>query len=221
MSILTIPLRKLLQLMYAPPNLRIAKLRDDIRNDRKRERGVLAGGPDFFSPFWKSAKDHVFGADDLHLAVNRHIAANERRRNLYPRLRDGFLLWWNERRRWTNEPFRQAIAPKGGYVNPELGTTVRIGSIMAVRDGSGGDHYIYPYFSALPALPEEGARLGLWVMSQALIQTPGMELRLLDIIRGENYSLERNPLLGNESTVYKRRHLELLGEWEKLREEYE
>lgn len=221
MSIQAIPLRKLLQLMYAPQNLRVAKLRDDIRNDRNRERGDDAGGPDFFSPFWKSAKDHVFGVEDLHLAVDRHIAANSRRKNLYPQLRDGFLLWWNERRRWTNEPFRQAIAPKGSYVSAAHGATVRIGSVMAVRDGRNDDHFIYPYFSEAPALPDEGVRIGLWVMTQALTQVPRTELRLLDIIRGENYSLERNALQGDESAIFEDRYRRLIREWENLREDYE
>ena len=221
MSIRTIPLRKLLQLMYAAPNLRTAKLRGDIRDDRDRERGDEAGGPDFFSPFWKSAKNHVFGGEDLHTAVDRHIAANSRRRNLYPQLRDGFLLWWNERRRWTNEPFRQGVAPKGAYVHAALGATIRIGSVMAVRDGRNDDHFIYPYFSAAPALPEEGARLGLWIMGQTLTQVPRSELRLLDVIRGDNFSLDRNPLRGDENSVFEDRYRRLIREWETLREEYE
>jgi len=220
MSIRMIPLRKLLQLMYAAPNLRTSKLREDIRNDIGRERGVTSGGPDFFSPFWRSAKDHVFNIEDLHAGVDRHIQANYRRARLYPQLRDGFLLWWNERRRWTNEPFRRADALKGSYENPSLGILVRVGNIMAVRDGQNEDHFIYPYFSAAPVLPDEGARLGLWVMREAFPRIPEEELRLLDVIRGQNYSLERTPLQGDEQRIFEDRYRWLLAEWDRLRGEY-
>lgn len=220
MSMHRMPLRKVLQLMYAAPNLRTSKLREDIRNDLGRQRGEEVGGPDFYTPFWRSAKDHVFGFSDLHVAVAVHIAANSGRRNLYNQLRDGFLLWWNDRRRWTNQPFTETATIKGTYLNATLGVTAKIGNVLCVRDGNGEDHFIYPYFAAEPTLPEEAARVGLWILQQAFPRVPARELRILDVIRGVNYSLESVPLLGDEQSVFERRVGWLVGEWDRLRAMY-
>lgn len=221
MSVRSMPLRKILQLMYADSSLRTKKLRDDIRNELGRERGDRVGGPDFYSPFWRSAKDHVFGLVDLHDAVNGHIAANQARRNLYPMLRDGFLLWWNDRRRWTNRPFTEAPLVKGVYVNDSLGVTAKIGGVMCVKDGDSEDHYIYPYFPKAPVLSEEAARVGLWVMSQTFPAIDTDQLRILDVMRGDNHSLEISPLKGNEKAIFEERFSFLIREWERLKAEYD
>jgi hypothetical protein len=220
MSIHSLPLRKLLQLMYAPPNLRTKKLREDIRNDIARDHGFDSGGPDFFSPFWRAAKDHVFGVADLHESVGQHIEINYRRRRLYRMLRNGFLLWWNERRRWTNEPFVPADTLKGTYSNEPLTLTVKVGNIMSVQDGNGENHFIYPYFSEEPILTDEAARVGLWIMRQIFPNVPAEDLRILDVIRGENFSFETVPLQGNELEILTARFGFLSGEWNRLREEY-
>ena len=221
MSLGRMPLRKLLQLMYANESLRISKLREDIRNDIGRESGQDVGGPDFFSPFWRSAKNHVFGLGDLSSAVEEHIRANPRRRNLYPRLRDGFLLWWNERRRWTNQPFTETQAIRGSYVNARLDVTARVDNVLCVRDGMNEDHFIYPYFSEQPVLPEQGARLGLWILSETFPHIPANELRVLDVIRGVNHSMESAPLRGDERSIFEGRMEALLSEWGRLRLEYD
>lgn len=221
MSLQSIPLRKLLLLLYAETPLRTSKLREDIRNEIARERGERTGGPDFHSPFWRSAKDHVFGNDDLHDAVERHIAANFRRTNLYPRLRDGFLLWWNERRRWTNQPFRERETIKGQKLFRPLDAIIKVDSVLAVQDGIGEDHFIYPYFSAEPRLSDEAARIGLHILCETFPKTPAEEIRLLDVIRGRNFSLETTPLQGNEEEVLTGRFRRLVSEWERLRDEYD
>jgi hypothetical protein len=220
MAINRIPLRKLLQLMYAPSNLRTSKLREDIRNEIASDDGIDLGGPDFFSPFWRSAKDHVFGSADLHNDVDEHIAANYRRARLFRMLRDGFLLWWNERRRWTNEPFVPADTLVGSYLYENLNLTVKVGNIMAVKDGNDEDHFIYPYFSEIPTLTPEAARVGLWMMRQIFPNTPEENLRILDVIRGQNFSLEDVPLQGDELQILTTRFRFLLAEWASLREEY-
>jgi len=207
--------------MYGPNPLRISKLREDIRNEIAREQGDQSGGPDFFGPFWRSAKDHVFGISDLHNQVEIHIGNNPRRANLYPQLRDGFLLWWNERRRWTNLPFSESNAIKGILQIGALGTEIKIDSVMSVRDGHGDDHFIYPYFSEVPALPDEAARIALWVLQNAFPDTPSDELRVLDVIRGNNFSLEAVPLQGNEEDILIHRYRHLLEQWNDLREEYD
>lgn len=220
MSLENITLRKVLKLMYLPEPGLTSALRRDILEDRDRERGGGGGGGDFYGPFWKDAKDHAFGNTDLHETTRGRIAGNDRRANLYPRLRDGFLLWWNEGRRWTNAPFVPIDVPRARFPVPRLATTIKVDCILAVRDGRDDDHFVYPYWFPEPALGEEAARLGLWLLTQALPQTPAGEIRILDVIRGRTYSVERPEFAGDEAALFRRRFNALAARRQVLRDEY-
>lgn len=220
MSLDKIHLRKLLKILFLPPNQRRSELRKDIREEINREAGEDAGGGDFYAPFWADAKAHVFGTLDLHDAVDARIAVNGRRDNLYPRLREGFLLWWNKRRRWTNEPFRMGRALKTHFAFPGLNATVKIDNILSVKDNLNAERVIYPYFSPEPVLSEEAARFGLWLLTQAFPSIPAEEFRILDVIRGQTFSLDKTPLQGNEEENFRRRYSQILNERRALRAEY-
>ncbi len=220
MALDRVHLRKLLKLMFLPPVKRRSEIRKDIRDEIGRASGDSAGG-DFYVPFWSDAKAHAFGSIDLIDAVDARIAVNGRRDNLYPRLRDGFLLWWNERRRWTNLPFTPGRVLKARFRFPGLAATVKIDNILTVKDGLGVEHFVYPYFAPEPILSEEAARLGLWMLTAALPGVPSNEIRILDVIRGETYSLDRVPLLGNEEENFRRRYSQLLNERRSLESEYD
>lgn len=221
MALDNIHLRKLLKIMFLEPNERRSAIRADIREEIARDIGPAGAGGDFYAPFWADAKDHVFGLADLHDLVEERIAANDRRSNLYPQLRDGFLLWWNERRRWTNEPFRPGRALKAHFPFPGLDATVKIDSILSVRDGQGAEHVVYPYFAPAPALSDMSARLGLWLLSEALSNVPREEIRMLDVIRGQTFSLDRTPLRGDEEFEFRRRYSDILNQRTNLRREYD
>lgn len=169
----------------------------------------------------KDAKLHAIGAGDLHTLVDQRIERNEGRGNLYPLLRDGFLLWWDRRRRWTNRPFEEVYAPRGRYIFPEIQATVKIGGILAIRDGRGVDRYVYPYFSLDPELSERFARLGLWLISQAIPTVPIESVRILDVFQGQTFSTDRHPLRGNERAVFLREYRRVLDRWNELRDEYD
>jgi hypothetical protein len=220
MAIDRIHLRKLLMLMFLPDSRRRSEFRKDIRGDLAQEAGMEGAGGDFYVPFWADARAHVFGTTDLHASVQIRIDANHRRQALYPQLRDGFLVWWNERRRWTNEPFQLGRSIKSQYVFADPVATVKVDNILSVRDAQDVEHYIYPYFSPEPILSDEAARLGLWLLITALPDLPAEEIRILDVIRGRTYSVDRVPLIGDEEQSFRRRYQELLDEWEALREEY-
>jgi hypothetical protein len=221
MALDRIHLRKLLQLMFLEPKKLRAEIRKDIRAELAKEDGTSGSGGDFYVPFWADAKSHVFAAGDLHDLVERRIAANHRRSKLYPRLRDGFLLWWNERRRWTNEPFRPGPSLKAQVPFPSLGATVKVDSILSVRDGLEAEHAVYPYFVPDPALSENAARLGLWLLIKALPAYSPNEIRILDVIRGQTFSLDRTPLQGDEEAEFSRRYAAILLQQGELRGEYE
>lgn len=221
MALDNIHLRKLLKILFLEPNRRQAELRTDIRDELARAVGADPGGGDFYAPFWADAKDHVFGAADLHSCVEDRIEANYRRARLYPMLRDGFLIWWNERRRWTNEPFRQGEALKTRFRFPGLDATVKVDSILSVRDGLDEAHIVYPYFAESPMLSERAARLGLWLLIDALPTVPSDEIRILDVIRGQTFSIDRTPLRGDEGEDFRTRYAAALEQRARLRREYD
>lgn len=218
----SIHLRKLLRILFMEPNQRRSALRSDIRDELMRERGEAGeGGGDFYGPFWFDAKAYALGQVDLQQCVAERIAANANRANLYPLLHDGFLLWWNERRRWTNEPFRPGQSLKTRFAFPGLDATVKIDSVLSVRDGLDTEHFVYPYFAPTPALSEEAARLGLWLLIQALPTVDSNELRILDVIRGRTFAIDRHPPQGNEEQNFRRRYEAALRERAELRREYD
>lgn len=221
MALDRIHLRKLLKIFFLEPNQRRSAVRSDIREEIARDAGRDSSGGDFYAPFWADAKSHVFGSGDLHDMVEARMEANVRRTNLYPRLRDGFLLWWNERRRWTNEPFRPGRSLKVHFPFPGLDATVKIDSVLSVRDGLDAEHAVYPYFAPEPVLSDAAARLGLWLLTRALPTVPPAEIRILDVIRGRTFSLDRMPLRGDEEAEFRRRYSELLRQREALRREYD
>ena len=220
MALENIHLRKLLKLMYLEPNTRRSALRTDIREDLRREAGEDGGGGDFYSPFWADAKAHVFGGPDLRVSTAERIAANARRSNWYPQLRDGFLSWWDERRRWTNLPFNPGRKLKARFKFPGFDAVVKIDNILTVVDGKGDEHVVYSYFAPEPALSADAARLGLWVLTQSFPTVPPSELRILDIIRGNTFSIDRTPLSGEEEIEFRARYARLVVERDKLRAEY-
>jgi hypothetical protein len=133
MSIEKVHLRKLLQLFYASPSKRRSALLSDLYNQAKRDAGENDDGGDFHAAFWSDAKRHAGGEVELRIQTNWRIERNERRKRLYPLLADGFLSWWNEKRRWRNERFSFIQGVKGQYFFPELNGLVKVEGLLAVR----------------------------------------------------------------------------------------
>jgi len=90
-----------------------------------------------------------------------------------------------------------------------------------VRDGLNAERVIYPYFAPEPVLSEEAARLGLWLLIQAFPAIPPEEFRILDVIRGQTFSIGTVELLGDEEENFRRRYSQALNERLALRAEYE
>ncbi|MBR7653329.1 hypothetical protein [Brucella oryzae] len=208
-----IHLHKILKLLFSSAPQRRSLLLRDLRLERAKEEGREANGPDFYTPFWSDVRAHIFGGNDLHESTEGRIIANPRsRKDLYPKLRDGFLRWWIERRRWTNEPFRPGRHLKSSYTFAELGATVKVEGVLSVRDARSAEHFIYPYFGSDPALSDEAAKLGLWLLIQALPEVLPTEIRILDIIRGQTFSVDRLPLSGNEEAKFQEQYRKLIDE---------
>jgi hypothetical protein len=221
-SIDKVHLRKLLRLFLLRDDLRTTQVRADAKAEaRKRREGPRPGGGDFHTPFWCDAKAHAGGRGDLADATDLEIEKNWRRKRLYPRLRDGFLLWWNEKRRWINEDIEELPNTiKASYGFAEIGGTVKVENLLCLKVGEGERRLVYAYFSERPALTEEEARLGLWVMSKALPKENIQNMRILDVIRGEPFSVDRYPLRGDEEKIFVGRYGRMLIQWRRFVEEF-
>lgn len=207
-------LRKLLKLFMMKENLRSTAIRADAREVMKKADEGSGPGGDFHVPFWRDAKDHAAGRTDLHETTDQQIEKNWRRKKLYPRLRDGFLKWWNEKRRWINETISElpkTIKSSVGFA--DIDGVVKVENLLCLRVGDDKCRFIYPYFSDRPALTPEAARLGLWLMSRALPQHSIEDMRILDVLRGETFSTDKFPLLGNEEENFTLRYRRILREW--------
>ena len=220
MSLEVVHLRKLLQLFYSSTSDRIGALRSDIRDEIARANGRQADGGDFFSPFWSDAKNHVAGLLELAAQTEIRIESNWRRERLYRMMSHAFLHWWNERRRWRNEPFEFLPQNVRARFPAEGLGEVKIENLLALRIVDGDHRIFYPYFCEEPALSDEAARLGLWVLSQALPQFDVSELRVLDILRQRSFSIEDVPFDGHEGQLFRANYLALINERARLREEY-
>lgn len=158
---------------------------------------------------------------DLTQSTEERIARNKRRGRLYPRLLEGFLQWWQEKRRWINEPFTFISENvKAQYYIDELKSVIKVENILALRIGDSSERIIYPYFCEEPALGEEAARLGLWLLKEALPRHETEDFRVLDVMRGNSFSLVDVPLRGNERQLVLEKFGALILEREKLRKEY-
>ncbi|WP_152094792.1 hypothetical protein [Rhizobium dioscoreae] len=221
MTVLNVPLRKALQLFYAPPPLRRSILKEDIRLDRKKEAGGnRSQGGDFYVPFWSDVKKHISGDGDLAQLTDDRIKSDGRYKRLYSLLKDGVLELLSAKLRWSNELVEIIPRSVHGHLRLEdLGGTIRIRDALHARVRGEYTRVVYPYFSEEPALPEEGGRLGLWVMQQALINLDGDDMRIIDPLRKAFFSPRTTPLRGDEETVFRERYRSLIGEWEHLKRE--
>ena len=220
MSIQSIQLRKLLCLFGASRAQRTRILRQDIRALINKDSGGAGDGGDFHVPFWSDAKRHALDKADLHDETALRVAKHGGRERLYPQLRDGFLKWWTEKRRWRNDDFQPIEEPAHGqYVVGDIGT-VRVEGPLAIQIGDGSHRIIYPYFSEEPALSEEDARLGLWLISKAL---PGFsidDLRILDVLRSRSVGVADLPLKGDEARRFEEKYQSIILEYTTLMGEY-
>jgi len=221
MSVLDIPLRKALQLFYAPPTLRQSILKEDIRLDRRKEAGgTRSQGGDFYLPFWSDVKKHISGVGDLSKLTDDRVTSNRKFRRLYPLLKDGVLELLSAKLRWSNEPVEIIPQSVHGSLKVEgLNGTIRIKDALHARVRREYTRVVYPYFSEEPALSDEGGRLGLWVMQQALAELDPDDMRIIDALRRTFFSPQTTPLQGNEEAVFRENYKSLIGEWERLKHE--
>lgn len=80
--------------------------------------------------------------------------------------------------------------------------------------------HVYPYFSEDPALNAEATRIGLWVVNEAF-KGEHADMRILDVLRGQAFRISEQKFRGDEREHLLGMCMQLLSEWEALRDEYQ
>jgi hypothetical protein len=222
MSIAKIPLRTLLAYFGLPPDRRTAAVRADARAEvRKAKNGKTSNGGDFHSCFWSDAKAYAAGGADLTTRTAERVNDSDARARLYPQLAEGFLRWWTEKRRWINEEISVIpLAVNAPHTFKEIDGTVKVENLLCLQVGGESNRLIYPYFAEHPPLRPEIARLGLWLMGQAFPQYKLEDMRILDVLRGEPFSIDRHPLDGTEGAHFVERYARMLADWRGFIEDF-
>ena len=108
---------------------------------------------------------------------------------------------------------------KAQYPFANLGI-VKVENLLALKVDGHFNRIIYPYFSEEPVLPPEGARLGLWLLKQALPKYSLEDFRMLDLLRSKSVGTVEFPFVGNEGDLFLQKYQTVSAEWKKLRKEY-
>lgn len=221
MTIKVINLNKLLKICALPENHLIGALRDDLRTERNKLNGTKSGGGDFHAPFWSDCKAHVIGALPLTQQTQFRIEDHPPRKRLYEPLCDKFLEWFDQIVRGTNEKVGWSeVHAHNHYPVPGTDLILKVDNIMGIKIGDKATRLIYPYFSEEPILQERWARVGLWLMGEALENESPVELEILDVLRARSYSGAKLFPKGDEELIFKHRYAEIVERWTALRPEY-
>jgi hypothetical protein len=196
-------------------------IREDLRAERNRIDGLAGGGGDFHSPFWSDAKSHVIGLFELTEQTSFRIDQLEQRKRLYPVLCDGFLKWFGDLKKKTNQTvgWHQARV-HNRFKFPNLDLTIKVENLMGLHIGQDRHLLVYPYFSENPTLSEKWGRVGLWLMAASLPDFDPTEMHLLDVIRARSFSGASTFLIGDEESIFIARYQQLFEEWMQLRSAY-
>lgn len=221
MTIKVINLNKLLKICGLAENRLITELRSDLRTERDKLLGQKSGGGHFQHPWWSAAKLHCIGLADLEEQTELLVSVSAQRKRLYPMLTAGFLNWLTRLQRTTNQVIGWSEeVVHTHYAVPGLDLTVKVDNLLALRLGQDSHKLVYPYFSEAPALSERWARVGLWLMSEALSEYDLADMELLDVLGARSFSGSSTFLKGDEESIFEVRYAHILALWDELKPEY-
>ena len=209
--------------MSLSPQRQIAAIRKDAREYiRKREATDPAGGGNFHVPFWSDCKDHVFERGHLPDLSKGRVAANSRRQRLYPELSNGFLVWWASERSKFNQDVREIpeqVRGECGFV--DIGGVIRVENLLTFRVGGVRRRFVYPYFSEIPVLSTDAARLGLAIVSTALSKFDPQVIQILDVLRSREFRYRTADMTGNELDLVQNEYGRILKIWQGFVDEFD
>jgi hypothetical protein len=221
MSIRDIGLGRLLKFLASDEKSTISLLRGELRSERRKELEASSGGGDFYVPFWADAKAHVSQGLDLEVLTRLRIAELKQRKVLYTLLTERFLEWFDDVKRGSNSLIGLADAEAHTrHAVPGFDLVIRVENNLVLDVGFGHLRIVAPYFAKSPRLTPTWARVGLWLMSEALADFDITEMEILDVLAGRSYEGRSLALKGDEQAIFEARYTELLAIWLELRPYY-
>ena len=106
------------------------------------------------------------------------------------------------------------------YEHPEYDLTIKVDNLLGLKVGPDKHRLVYPYFSERPILSEKWARVGLWLMREALPDFSITDMEMLDVLRGTSFSGASVSLKGDEEAAFSARYSEILKLWNELKPAY-
>ncbi|MCL4672434.1 MAG: hypothetical protein KJZ64_05760 [Sphingomonadaceae bacterium] len=220
MTLEVIHLRKALKFCMLDDTRAFSALKREAYEDRRRLEVPEDRGGDFFAPFWSDAKAHaVFGTDLLTETAGR-INVHRGRARLYPILAARFIEWWRQFSGAMNEPLvplNESVHAR--YDFGELGITIKVDNLLCFQIDRDRHRLIYPYFSEEPSISERWARVGLWIMHQALSDFRIQDMVILDVQRGRSFTVRDIDLRGDEEAIFTDRMTILRSLWDSIMDE--
>ena len=129
-------------------------------------------------------------------------------------------IQWDDEQRGTNElilPLEESVHAR--YNLEDFNITVKVDNLLSLQIGQDRHRIIYAYFRDTPILPPRWIRVGLWPMQTALSDFEIEDMRILDVQRGNAYSVLNCPLNGDEEALLLARCHELMTLWTQLQVE--
>ena len=194
------------------------ELLTDISRDRRKSAGRKTGGGNFYGPFWGDVRRHFLREGNISELTKDTIGRDHGRENLYTLLEANFQIFL--RRGHNSEAELSAKRPNGDFNLSDIGLTTKVEGILTLII-EGDEHLVYPYWFNEPRLSDDTVRIGLWLISKALPYENPENIRILDIMRANYFSLETHPLKGNEEELLIQGYQEISNFRQELAEEKE
>jgi hypothetical protein len=97
---------------------------------------------------------------------------------------------------------------------------VKVDNLLALKLGEDTHRLIYPYFAETPTLAENWARVGLWLMREALSEFDFTQMEILDVLRARSFRGSSVFLKGNEEAIFGAKYRQMFDLWKELRPAY-
>jgi hypothetical protein len=212
-----LPMNRCLAMIEFPLARRLKVIEREARRAYIKEKlAETEGGRNFYTPFWSDAKRSLIDDQfDLKAATAERIAANRGRRNLYPRMLNGFLRGWTHLcdEKGISGPLKALKIPSVKICGENDNDTIRIDNFISIIDEKDRIHIIYPYLSKDVALGARCARIAIGIMIQEFEKVDAFSISVFDVIRGNLIANDEVMIDGSERDYLVERYGGMMREW--------
>lgn len=211
-------LMRCIELFQLPLEHRLRKIKQDARKSLVKELpgDKDEGGGDFYSEFWKDAKEKVANDDfDIVRSTYERISKSKSKRRLYPILLNGFVRGWDSIRERLEIKGRISVI-RGITTEIEGSSTtdsVVVKNTLSLRTEDKRLHIIYPYFSKDVALGIRHACMAIAAMQEGFEKKSPDNIVIFDVLRGTVFFDKESDLPPGGAAALIERYDGVMREW--------